>query len=38
MHPIHTFKKKDLITYYKTYEITTLKKHVNVYHAMVGKT
>ncbi len=32
-----TKERKGLITYHKTYVITTLKKHVNAYHSIIAK-
>jgi len=31
-----TKKRKGLITYYKTYGITIIKKHVNAYHSIIA--
>jgi DNA-binding transcriptional regulator WhiA len=41
-YPLHVFnpstkEKNELITYYKTYGITTLKKHVNGNHVVIVK-
>jgi hypothetical protein len=33
----NTKERKALTTYYKTYEITTLKKHVDTYHVLIIK-
>jgi len=32
-----TKKRKVLITYYKTYGITIIKKHANAYHSIIAK-
>jgi hypothetical protein len=32
-----TKERKDLVTYYKTYAIIVLKKHVNVDHSIIAK-
>jgi len=36
-HSLNTEERKVLITYYKTYEFTTLKKHVDIDHVLIVK-
>ncbi len=38
MNALNSTTKENLITYYKTYKIIVLKKHVNATHALIGKT
>jgi hypothetical protein len=36
VHNPRTKERKGLITYYKTYGIIALKKHVDAYHSIIG--